>query len=118
MAAAAVRMARERQREAEMIDWLTGALPAQRLPDDVRRAAERILGPLDFDKELARHRDAIDRDIAEAQRLLVRGMPTAFVNGIAVRPDNLRAAIDAALAGVAPGQTGVGPVSPETVIVR
>jgi len=79
-AAAAARMARDRGKTQEMVDWLfanQGTTPA-----NVRQAAARILGVTDFDREYALKLPQIRMDIADGGVLNIKGTPTYFVNGV------------------------------------
>jgi protein-disulfide isomerase len=81
-AAAAARMARDRGKYDEMVDWLyanQGTTAAA-----VRSAAERILGVKDFDTEYARKLPDIRRDIADGGVLRIDSTPTFFINGVRV----------------------------------
>ena len=81
-AAAAARMARDRGKYDEMVDWLyanQGTTAAA-----VRSAAERILGVKDFDAEYARKLPDIRRDIADGGVLRIDSTPTFFINGVRV----------------------------------
>jgi protein-disulfide isomerase len=79
-AAAAARMARDRGKYDEMVDWLyanQGTTAAA-----VRTAAERILGVKDFDAEYARKLPEIRRDVADGGVLRITSTPTFFINGV------------------------------------
>lgn len=78
-----VRLARERGRADEVIDWLF-ALPNQMLvtPDQIRAEAGSRLGVTDFDAAYARILPDVRRDIADGTALNVSSTPTYFVNGI------------------------------------
>jgi protein-disulfide isomerase len=79
-AAAAVRMARDRGKEDEMIQWI---LPRQKMltPADMRVGAAEILGPIDFDREYAAKLADIKKDIDEADALGLQSTPSVYVNG-------------------------------------
>jgi uncharacterized membrane protein/protein-disulfide isomerase len=83
--AAAVRMAREKGKEEELIDWLFG-MPSiqqqQRTPDMVRAQVEKLLGIKDFAREYAARLPDIKRDVADGGALRVNQTPTYFVNGV------------------------------------
>jgi protein-disulfide isomerase len=79
-AAAAARMARDRGKYDEMVEWLyanQGTTAAA-----VRSAAERILGVKDFDAEYARKLPDIRRDVADGGVLRINSTPTFFINGV------------------------------------
>lgn len=81
--AAAVRMARDRGKADEMIDWLFT------VPDQVgltvaavKAEAAKRLGVTDFDKEYAAKLPDIQRDAADGGALRVTSTPTYFINGV------------------------------------
>jgi protein-disulfide isomerase len=88
-AAVAVRLAREKHRDAEMINWLF-ARQEQLTPALVRQGASDVAGVTDL---AARYPVVIKEVLAEVdlgRRLEVGGTPTVFVNGVLARtPDNL-----------------------------
>jgi uncharacterized membrane protein/protein-disulfide isomerase len=79
-AAAAVRMARDRGKADEMIEFLfadqRGMTPA------AVKAQAATLGVSDWDKEYAAKLPEIQRDIADAVALKVGRTPTYFINGV------------------------------------
>jgi uncharacterized membrane protein/protein-disulfide isomerase len=89
-AAAAVRMARDRGKDNEMIDWLI--TNQERLigmfqdptkaPEAIRTQAMQMLGIKDYDKEFAAKIADIRRDVADGVALNVRVTPTYYVNGV------------------------------------
>jgi uncharacterized membrane protein/protein-disulfide isomerase len=83
--AAAVRMAREKGKEDELVAWLFGMPNAQqqaRTPDMVRGQVEKLLGIKDFAREYAARLPDIKRDVADGGALRVSQTPTYFVNGV------------------------------------
>jgi uncharacterized membrane protein/protein-disulfide isomerase len=79
-AAAAVRMARDRGKYAEMVEWIyanQGTSPAE-----LRAATQRIVGVTDFDREYAQKLPDIRRDIADGGVLGINSTPTYFINGV------------------------------------
>ncbi|MEO8483798.1 MAG: thioredoxin domain-containing protein [Acidobacteriota bacterium] len=79
-AAAAARMARDRGKYDEMVEWLyanQGTTAAA-----VRAAAERLLAVKDFDAEYARKLPEIRRDVADGGVLRINSTPTFFINGV------------------------------------
>lgn len=89
-AAAAARMARDRGKYDEMVDWLyanQGTTAAA-----VRSAAERILGVKDFDAEYARKLPDIRRDVADGGVLGINSTPTFFINGVRLPEGTIPAA--------------------------
>ena len=86
-AAAAVRLAREKGRAAEMEDWLFANQPSL-TPASVREGLSTVAGVSDFDARYAKTLELVRGDVAQGQQLGVRGTPTFFMNGI--RLPNLR----------------------------
>ncbi|MEZ5317211.1 MAG: vitamin K epoxide reductase family protein [Vicinamibacterales bacterium] len=84
-AAVAMRLARDRGKAQEFLDWIFTA-PAQTAieADAVKAQIRQILGDpsLDFDKEYAARIDAVQRDVADAGALQINSTPTYFVNGV------------------------------------
>ncbi len=84
-AAAAVRMAAKRHKQADMEAWLysnqTGLTP-----DIVRQAAEKVAGitPKEFDEQYPTVIKDVEQDVAMGQLLKVESTPTIFVNGIRI----------------------------------
>jgi uncharacterized membrane protein/protein-disulfide isomerase len=79
-AAAAARMARDRGKYQEMVDWIyanQGVTQAE-----MRAAAQRILGVTDFDREYAQKLPEIRKDIADGGVLNITSTPTYFINGV------------------------------------
>jgi protein-disulfide isomerase len=87
-AAVAVRLAREKHRDAELISWLF-ARQELLTPALVRQGASQVAGVTDL---AARYPAVIKEVLAEVdlgRRLEVGGTPTVFVNGVLARtPDN------------------------------
>jgi uncharacterized membrane protein/protein-disulfide isomerase len=83
-AAAAVRIARNqgKDKEHEMEAWVFAHQPAS--PDELKAAAQKILGISDFDRQYQQQLPAIRRDIADGVALGVRGTPTYFINGVRI----------------------------------
>jgi len=96
-AAVAVRLARERDREAEMADWLfanQGSLTRERVKEGLAEVAQVT----DFDARYEELLEDVRADAALGQELEITGTPTFFINGIRI-PQTLRAAyFDAAIA--------------------
>lgn len=83
-AAVAVRLAREKNKENEMIDWLFARQPSL-TPALVQQGAKEIAGVTDL---AARYPAVIKEVAAEVElgrRLEVGGTPTVFVNGVLAR---------------------------------
>ena len=85
-AAAAVRMARDRGKADEMIEFLFGNQGGM-TPAAVKAQAAK-LGVSDWDKEYAAKLPEIQRDIADAVALKVGRTPTYFVNGVRAENDD------------------------------
>jgi uncharacterized membrane protein/protein-disulfide isomerase len=88
--AAAVRMARERGKETELVDWLfgmPGELQQRRTPDMVKSQVAKLAGVTDFDREYAARLPAIKQDAADGGALRVSQTPTYFINGIRAQTD-------------------------------
>ena len=83
--AAAVRLAREKGKEQELVDWMFGMpneVQVRRTPDMVKAQVAQLLGVKDFDREYAARLPDIKRDVADGGALRVSQTPTYFVNGI------------------------------------
>ena len=76
----AARMAQDRGKGQEMVDWLFAN--QNTTPANVRQAAAKILGVTDFDREYALKLPQIKMDIADGGVLNIDGTPTYFVNGV------------------------------------
>jgi uncharacterized membrane protein/protein-disulfide isomerase len=83
-AAVAARVAKEKGKYDEMVDWIYANQGTSKA--NLRAAAQRILGPFDFDKEVGLKLPEIRRDVADGGALAVRGTPTYFVNGVQLPP--------------------------------
>lgn len=83
--AAAVRMAREKGKDNELVTWLFGMpdVPQmQRTPDMVKAQLAKLIGAVNFDREYAARLPDIKRDVADGGALNVSQTPTYFVNGV------------------------------------
>jgi protein-disulfide isomerase len=83
--AAAVRMVREKGKEAELVTWLFGMpdVPQmQRTPDMVEAQVKQLVGVQDFAREYAARLPDIKRDVADGGALRVSQTPTYFINGV------------------------------------
>jgi uncharacterized membrane protein/protein-disulfide isomerase len=83
--AAAVRMVREKGKEAELVTWLFGMpdVPQmQRTPDMVEAQVKQLIGVQDFAREYAARLPDIKRDVADGGALRVSQTPTYFINGV------------------------------------
>ncbi|MEO7189639.1 MAG: vitamin K epoxide reductase family protein [Vicinamibacterales bacterium] len=96
-AAAAARMARDRGKSTEMVDWLYANQGTT--PKAVSEAAAKILGVTDFDHEYALKLPEIRKDVADGGVLNIEGTPTFFINGVrlpgaGLSQENFELAID------------------------
>ena len=80
-AAAAVRMARDRGKADEFIDWVF-ANQRDLTPERVKAEATSMLGVKDFDAEYARKLHDVQRDVTDAAPLHLQFTPSVFVNGV------------------------------------
>jgi protein-disulfide isomerase len=83
--AAAVRIAREKGKEAELVSWLFGMpdVPQmQRTPDMVESQLKQLIGLQDFAREYQARLPDIKRDIADGGALKINSTPTYFINGV------------------------------------
>ena len=88
--AAAVRLAREKGKDTELVDWMfgmPGELQIRRTPDMVKAQVAQLLGVKDFDREYAARLPDIKRDVADGGALRVTQTPTYFINGIRAQTD-------------------------------
>ena len=82
-AAVAVRLARARNREAAMIEWIFANQPS--LTHDLVRQAARDVGQVtDYDAKYASTIELVKTDIAQGKQLGVNSTPTFFINGIKI----------------------------------
>ena len=82
-AAAAVRLARAKNREDAMEEWLFSHQP-EMTPDTVRQAARDVGQVTDFAEKYASTLDLIKSDIAFGKSLGVTATPTIFINGVKI----------------------------------
>jgi len=81
--AAGVRMARDRGKADELVDWIFTQPDQQGITAAQFKAqATKMLGLTDFDKEYAAKLPDIQRDAADGGAVKVGSTPTYFVNGI------------------------------------
>lgn len=109
-AAAAVRMAEEKDRGREMSAWLFEH-QAGLTPDSVKEGLEQVAQINDFDDRYQELLPEIRADVALGERLDVQGTPTLFLNGVrmpSIRPVFWDVAIQYELrkAGVAAAEAG------------
>lgn len=96
-AAVAVRLARARNRAAEMEEWLFDNQPGM-TRDSVKQALADIAQVTDFDAQYATVLDAVRKDAQLGQKLQINGTPTFFINGIRIASTLRPAYFDAAIA--------------------
>jgi protein-disulfide isomerase len=85
-AAAAVRIARaqSKDKEHEMEAWVFAHQNPPASPNEIKAAAQKILGISDFDRQYQQQLPAIRRDIADGVALGINGTPTYFINGVRI----------------------------------
>jgi uncharacterized membrane protein/protein-disulfide isomerase len=87
--AAFVRMARDRNKYDEVVDWLFSVPDQQGLTiTAVKAEAQKRLGVTDFDKEYEAKLFDIKRDVADGGALRVGSTPTYFINGVRAETPN------------------------------
>ncbi len=95
-AAAAVRMARSRNRADAMEAWLFEKQPSMS-PDLVRQGVREVAGVTDFDAQYPKVLEQVRGDVAQGRQLGVGRTPTFFINGVKIegglRPQFFDAAI-------------------------
>jgi uncharacterized membrane protein/protein-disulfide isomerase len=82
-AAVAVRLAKAKNREDAMEEWLFANQPAM-TPDSVRQAAREIGQVTDFEAKYASTLELVKGDIAFGKSLGVMATPTIFINGVKI----------------------------------
>jgi protein-disulfide isomerase len=100
-AAVAVRLAREKGREREMVEWIF-ANQEGLTPDGVKAALASLTGVTDFDGRYAEEIAKVRADADEGVGLHVQFTPSCYVNGMPTNqpngkwlpPDELRAMIE------------------------
>jgi protein-disulfide isomerase len=94
-AAVAVRLAREKGKEAAMQSWLYANQPSM-TPATVRQAAKDIGGVTDMDARYAATVALVRGDAQQGVQMKITGTPTFFMNGMrlpGLRPEFFDAAI-------------------------
>jgi len=95
-AAAAVRLARAKDKGAQMEAWLFENQSFQMTRDDVKRGLREVAQITDFDAQYEGLLPAIRADVQLGQKLGVTGTPTFYMNGVMLR--SMRpAALDATI---------------------
>jgi protein-disulfide isomerase len=96
-AAVAVRLARLRNRDAALEDWLYTNQESM-TPESVRKAAREIGQVTDFEEKYASTLESVKSDIAYGKQLAVRSTPTFFINGVKVEGEWATQYFDQAIA--------------------
>jgi uncharacterized membrane protein/protein-disulfide isomerase len=82
-AAAAVRLARAKNKHQELIDFFFKAPDQQGItPEAVKQQTEKLLGITDFDRQYKALLPAIQQDVADGRAVNVNSTPTYFINGV------------------------------------
>jgi uncharacterized membrane protein/protein-disulfide isomerase len=107
-AAAAVRMAREKNRDKELEAALFEKQSPSMTRDDVVSALQQVaqISSADFDAKYAKTLEAVRVDVQLGQKLGIQGTPTFYLNGIklpSLRPAYFDAALDWAVRRFATG---------------
>jgi uncharacterized membrane protein/predicted DsbA family dithiol-disulfide isomerase len=95
-AAAAVRLARTKDKAQEMETWLFNNQSFEMTRDDVKRGLREVAQITDFDEQYQKVLPAVREDVQLGQKLGVTGTPTFYMNGVKlgnVRPTYLDATI-------------------------
>jgi protein-disulfide isomerase len=95
--AAAVRMAKAKNKGDEMEEWLFTNQPSL-TPDVVKKAARDIAQVTDFDSQYPKVLEQIRADSKLGQTLGIQGTPTFFINGIKINATLRPIYFDAAIA--------------------
>jgi protein-disulfide isomerase len=99
-AAAAVRMARERNKDREVEAWLFNNQSFEMTRDELKKGLADVAQINDFDTQYPKYIDAVRADSQLGQKLGVNSTPTFYINGIklfSLRPAYFDAAIQHAL---------------------
>ena len=96
-AAVAVRLARRRNKGAEMEAWLFSHQPTL-TPASVREAARSVAGVTDFDQAYPQLLQQVRADVALGQALGVQQTPTFFINGVRFNGEPAPQFLDMAIA--------------------
>jgi uncharacterized membrane protein len=81
-AAAAVRMAREKNKHRDLEAWLFANQSFDMTRDDVKRGLQEVAQITDFDAQYPNHIDDVRADAQLGQKLGVSSTPTFYINGI------------------------------------
>jgi uncharacterized membrane protein/protein-disulfide isomerase len=96
-AAAAVRMARAKNRAEQMEEWLF-TNQSTLTPDAVKQAVREVGQVTDFDAQYAKVLEQVRADSKMGQTLGIQGTPTFFINGIKINATLRPIYFDAAIA--------------------
>lgn len=96
-AAVAVRLARRRNKGAELEDWLFSNQPTL-TPASVREAARLVAGVTDFDQAYAPALELVKSDVSLGREMRVQQTPTFFINGVRFDGEPAPQFFDAAIA--------------------
>ena len=96
-AAAAVRMAREKNKGREMEAWLFNNQSFEMTRDDVKRGLREVAQVTDFDAQYPKMLPAIRADVQLGQKLGATGTPTFFINGVRLDINPRPAYLDATI---------------------
>ncbi len=110
-AAVAVRLARERDRGAEMAEWLF-ANQATMTRDSVKEGLAEVAQVTDFDEKYDETLEDVRADALLGQKLQITGTPTFFINGIRIASTLRPAYFDAAIAYELRNASEPGPEAP------
>jgi protein-disulfide isomerase len=83
-AAAAVRMAKEKNKGPEMEAWLFQNQSFEMTRDDLKRGLRDVAQVTNFDERYSSMLPAVRADVQLAQKLGVTGTPTFFINGVKI----------------------------------
>jgi protein-disulfide isomerase len=82
-AAVAVRLARAKNREEQMIEWIFSTQP-QLTPELVKQGARDVGQVTDFEAKYSSTLESVKSDIALGKSLGVQATPTFFINGVKI----------------------------------
>jgi uncharacterized membrane protein/protein-disulfide isomerase len=97
-AAAAVRMARARNRGEQMEEWLFANQSQAMTKDQVKQGLQEIAQVEDFDAQYPKVLEQVRADAQLGQRLQIQGTPTFYINGIRINSSLRPVYFDAAIA--------------------
>jgi protein-disulfide isomerase-like protein with CxxC motif len=94
-AAAAVRLARTKNKGPEMEAWLFDHQSFEMTRDDVKKGLREVAQITNFDEQYQSQLPAIRADVQLAQKLGATGTPTFFINGVKLTTNPRPAYLDA-----------------------